>query len=101
MRGVILVAAVVALAGPGAAQTADAAAATATTSSSAPAAVKVGAVVRASDGRRIGRIDRLETRGGQEVASLIYQSRIVHIPVSTLSVGTKGLVTSLARADIK
>lgn len=66
---------------------------------SAPAAaanVKQGAMVYSADGRRIGRVDRV--RDG--AVNIIFDGRIVRIPVSTLSDADKGLTTSLTRKDV-
>ncbi|QZP09947.1 hypothetical protein K5X80_16080 [Caenibius sp. WL] len=66
---------------------------------SAPAAasnVKQGVMVYSADGRRIGRVDRV--RDG--AVSIIFDGRIVRIPVSTLSDAEKGVTTSLTRKDV-
>jgi hypothetical protein len=66
-------------------------------------AVKVGALLKSSDGKRIGRIERVVTsKAGTAVsASLIVDSRFVYVPVSTISASDSGLVTSLSRADVR
>lgn len=74
---------------PGYAQTAPAAAVSAD-------AIKVNAWVKTVDGKRIGRISSVQSTS----ISVIAVSRIISIPISTLSLGDKGLVTSLTRADI-
>jgi hypothetical protein len=64
---------------------------------------KAGALVRSSDGKRIGRVDRIVTgQDGQPVsASVIYDSRFVYIPVSTLTVAEDGrMTTSLSRKEV-
>ena len=66
-------------------------------------AIKAGAVVTTSDGRRLGRIERVENSTDGQPASvrLIYDSRFVNIPASTISAGGKGLVTSLTKAEVR
>lgn len=69
----------------------------------APASdVRVGALVKTVDGRRVGRIERLIKDGAGQVvsASIIYQSRFVRVPVNTLSAVEKGFVTSLTTKEI-
>lgn len=71
---------------------------------SAPAAapvLKAGQMVRTADGQTIGRVDDVQTNAGQPVSvSIIYDQRFIHVPSSTLSAGSKGLVTSLSRKDV-
>lgn len=70
----------------------------------APAvALKSGAVLTSSDGRRIGRIERiLEGADGAPVsASVILDSRFVYIPVATITPSEKGFTTSLTRAELR
>ncbi len=55
-----------------------------------------GILVWSSDGRRIGRVDRVR---GESVA-VIYGMRIVYIPISSLSEGERGLVSTLSRKEI-
>lgn len=58
-------------------------------------------LIYASDGKRIGRVHDLETRrDGTLVVRVIYDNRFVSIPVSTLSPGEKGFVSSLSRSEI-
>lgn len=68
---------------------------------SAPAAtgtsnVKKGAMVYSADGRRIGRVDYIR----DDAAGIIYNSRFIRIPVSTLSDAEKGIATTLTSKDI-
>jgi|KBSSwiStaDraftv2_1062776.scaffolds.fasta_scaffold289686_1 hypothetical protein len=64
-------------------------------------AIAAGAMLKSSDGKRIGRIDRIvRSRDGTPVsASIIYDSRFIYVPVSTISASPDGLVTSLTRSD--
>jgi len=67
------------------------------------AAPKAGTMILSADGKRIGRIDRIITnKDGQAVsASVIYNSRFVYVPVSTLTVGEDGrATTSLSRKEV-
>ena len=76
---------------PAVAQTAAPAPAAAT----APA-IKVGVLVWSAEGHRVGRIDSV--RG--DVVAVINDMRMVYIPVSTLSTGARGLVSSLSLKDL-
>lgn len=88
MRKILVLAAAAALATVAGAASADTVAATA----SAPAVVKTGRIVVSSDGRTVGRIDRVD---GDRIG-LIADSRYIYIPTSTLSAGEKNrVVTSL------
>ena len=65
----------------------------------APAAasnVKKGVMVYSADGRRIGRVDFVR----DNAVGIIYNSRFVKIPVSTLSDSDKGVTTSLTGKDV-
>ena len=75
------------------------AAAQATTSS---VDVKKGVVIYTSDGARLGHVYavRKGEDGNPVEASVIYRSKMVYIPVSTLSAGEKGLVTTRSRAEL-
>jgi|KBSSwiStaDraftv2_1062776.scaffolds.fasta_scaffold3681103_1 hypothetical protein len=65
------------------------------------AAVKPGVMIVSSDGKRIGRIDRIITSGQEQSASVIYDSRFVYVPVSTLTVGEDGrATTTLSRKEV-
>ena len=79
-------ASVLALSTPALAQTAD---------------VKKGAVVYSSDGVRLGHVYSIRKGedGNPVEASVIFRSKMIYIPVSTLSAGEKGLVTTRSRAD--
>lgn len=64
---------------------------------------KAGAMLVSSDGKRIGRIDRiLNDRDGKALtASVIHDSRFVAVPVSTLSLSEDGrAVTTLSRKEV-
>ena len=66
-------------------------------------AVKAGTALYSADAKRIGRIDRVipAADGSPGWASVIVDSRFVSIPVTTISAGEKGVVTSLSRADVR
>jgi hypothetical protein len=71
----------------------------------APAAsveVKKGVVIYTSDGTRLGHV--YSVRKGEDgkpvEASVIYRSRMIYIPVSTLTAGEKGLVTARTRTEL-
>lgn len=66
--------------------------------SSASVTPKVGEVLRDAAGRRIGNIEGV--RADQGVVTVIIDMRLVRIPLSTLSKGDKGLVTSLSRSAL-
>ena len=63
--------------------------------------VKKGVVIYASDGTRLGHVYsvRKGEDGNPVEASVIYRSKMIYIPVATLSAGEKGLVTTRSRAD--
>lgn len=63
---------------------------------------KPGAMIVSSDGKRIGRIDRILTdKAGAQTASVIYDSRFIYVPVSTLTVGADGrATTTLSRKEV-
>ena len=74
--------------------------------SDAPAAVvelKAGKLLTSSDGKRIGRIERvIEAADGAPVSvSLIVDSRFVYVPASTITASAKGFSTSLTRAEVR
>jgi len=58
--------------------------------------VKNGAWVFSADGRRIGRVDRVD----DGTAGIIYNGRMIRIPLDKLAAGEKGLVSSLTRREI-
>lgn len=65
----------------------------------APAAasnVKKGVMVYSADGRRIGRVDRVR----DDAVNIIYDGRMIRIPVSTLSDADKGVTTSLTGKEV-
>lgn len=79
---------------PAAAQTAAAPA----TPAAAPAAleIKAGDSIWSAEGRRIGRVDRV--RG--DAVAVIVDMKIIYIPIATLSVGSRGLVSTLTTKEI-
>ena len=66
-------------------------------------AVKSGDVLVTADGKRVGRVDAITSKDGAPyLVSVIYDSRFIKIPVSTISTGEGGrLQTSLSRDDIR
>ena len=69
---------------------------------STPAAVKAGVFLKSSDGKRVGRIERIVTAkdGTPLSAGVIFDSRFVYVPLSTISSSDAGVVTSLSRAEV-
>lgn len=63
---------------------------------SASVAVKKGAMVFSTDGRRIGRVDHVRA----DTVGVIFDGRFVNIPVSTLTSADNGFKSSLTRAEI-
>lgn len=66
-------------------------------------AARSGAMLLSSDGRRIGKITRIVASpdGTPQTAAVIYDSRFVYIPVSTITAGEgKTVTTSLTRAEV-
>ena len=76
----------------------------------APAASEAAAVpelknrslVKTADGKRVGTIDRIikNADGAPHAVQIIYKGRFIAVPVSTLSTGGNGLVTSLTGKDL-
>jgi len=64
--------------------------------------IKEHALVKTTDGRKVGFIDRvLKNAAGEPTAvQIIYSGRFVVIPASTLSPAEKGLVTSLTAKEV-
>jgi len=65
--------------------------------------LKAGALLKSSDGKRIGRIERVVTAkdGSPVSASIILDSRFIYVPISTISASDAGLVTSLSRTEVR
>ena len=79
----------------------DAAATAAEPAAAARAAVKNGEWIYSSDGSAIGRIDHIQKgKDGASTAAVIYQMRMVYIPLDSLSAGQKGYVTKLTRSEV-
>jgi hypothetical protein len=80
-----------------------AAAAVAQPAASAPE-LKHGAMISSADGARVGPIDYIEKGKDKDATpsfvGVIRDMHMVHIPVSTLSAGPKGLVTSLKISEV-
>ncbi len=81
--------------------------ATAAAAQTAPAAApvvaafvpKIGAIVKSSDGRVLGRVDRVVVKDGAPVSvNVIVDGRMVRIPIATISGTDSALVTSLTKA---
>jgi hypothetical protein len=75
---------------------------TAPAAASSPVSLKSGLMLWSSEGKRIGRIERVITaRDGTPVsASVIFDSRFVYVPVSTITASDSGVKTSLTRAEV-
>jgi len=82
--------------------------ATAVSAQMAPAAApvaanvvpKIGAIVKSSDGRVLGRVDRVAVKDGAPVSvNVIINGRMIHIPIATISLAQDELVTSLTKAE--
>ena len=69
----------------------------------APMVLRANQMIRSSDGNRIGTIDSVDkAKDGTPIAvHVIFDSRFITIPASTLSTAPKGLMTSLSYADIR
>ena len=59
-------------------------------------------VITMASGGRVGRVEYVDkARDGTPTGvAVIRDTRMVHIPISTISPGPKGFVTSLTRADL-
>jgi hypothetical protein len=81
---------------------ADTPAPEAAAAATAPAPLKAGLLLWSSEGKRIGRIDRVfAAKDGTPLsASVIFESRFVYVPASTITASDSGLKTSLTRAEI-
>lgn len=68
----------------------------------APITVKRGAKIISADSKTIGRVDAVSKAkdGSPIAAAVIYDSRYVRIPVSTLTPADGGFKTSLTRAEV-
>ena len=80
----------------------SAAPATSVSVAAAAPELKLGKFVTTADGLRVGRIDRIQSGkdGKPDSVAVIYQSRFVYIPVSTLSAQDRGFATSLTRKEV-
>jgi hypothetical protein len=75
------------------------------TSAAAPAAAAAphaGDLIVTADGKRVGPVYYIDKAkdGTPDYVGVIYDNRMVHIPVSSLSPGQKGFTTSLKRAEV-
>jgi hypothetical protein len=68
----------------------------------APAQVKAGARIYSSDGKLVGRVNRINQAkdGAPTTAAIIYGSKFVFVQVSTLTPYEKGFAAPLTRAEI-
>ncbi len=63
-----------------------------------------GKMIFTSDGKRVGRIDRVvaDAAGTPQAAAVIYDSKFIQVPYATLTPGENGrLVTSLTQKDLR
>lgn len=88
--------------GAACAQEAATATAPAAAPSAAPAVTK-GSTLRAADGKKLGKIDRVNVGGDGTVQSvaLIHDGRYVYVPGNTLTASESGVTTSLSRAEVR
>lgn len=64
--------------------------------------IKRNQMVYSSDGKRIGKIHAFRRNGdGSSTALVIYEQRFLAIPVSTITTGARGLVTSMTREQVR
>lgn len=65
--------------------------------------LKAGALLLSSDGKRIGRIERVVkgSDGAAVSAAVIVDSRFVYVPASTISSVERGFSTSLTRVEVR
>ena len=91
MRSSIIIAALLSAASLGSAALADA------------PAIKTGAFVTTSDGKRVGRVYEIDKAkdGTVTSVSIIRENMVIHIATSTLTPSDKGLTTSMTYADVK
>jgi sporulation protein YlmC with PRC-barrel domain len=69
----------------------------------APVQLKMGEIIRTSDGRQIGRVDHVvfDRAGKAMSAKLIYDGRFLTVPVASLVRADKGVTTTLTLAAIR
>ncbi|HKX78079.1 MAG TPA: hypothetical protein VJM34_06145 [Novosphingobium sp.] len=63
----------------------------------APAEIAAGAMLYGSDGRRIGRVYRVDANGNPQI---ILNSKMVTVPASTVSEADGKLSSSLSKKDV-
>lgn len=96
IKSIFAAAAAVALALP------SIAGAQAATPTAVPLSINTGAIVMSSDGKLVGKIQRIfDADGEASTVSVIYRSQFVQIPASTLTADDKRFITSLTLAEIK
>ena len=74
----------------------------ANTSAALPADIKTGKTLYSSDGKRIGKINRvnLDNEKNPVSVSIISESRFLTVPTASISQDGERLVTSLSRKDV-
>ncbi len=64
--------------------------------------VRTDALIATADGRKLGRIGRIVKKDSVAVAAnVIFDSRLIAIPVETITETAKGYTTSLTYADVR
>jgi hypothetical protein len=64
-------------------------------------AVKSGQFLRSAEGKRVGQIGSIRTLSNGQFAQIIFNSRVIYVPVSTMTTKDKLLTTSLTYDQIK
>ncbi|MBA3054011.1 MAG: hypothetical protein FP826_03560 [Sphingomonadales bacterium] len=77
----------------------EAPAAPAAAATSEPVTPKSGAVLRDVTGRRIGAIDSVRTADGY--VTVIADMKLLRVPIETLQMGEKGLMTTLKKSELR
>jgi len=67
-----------------------------------PVAIRERALVKTTDGRKVGFVDRVfrNTAGEATTVQIIYNGRFVQIPAASLAPAEKGFVTSLTTKEV-
>lgn len=103
MKLILALTAAVSLTLPAAAIAGDTAAvADSAAASNSALSLRTRALVKTTDGRKVGFIERVvrDTAGAPTSVQIIYNGRFVQIPASTLAPAEKGLVTSLTAKEV-
>jgi hypothetical protein len=69
--------------------------------STSVAVVKPGQFLRSAEGKRVGQIGTIRTLSNGQFAQVIFNSRVIYVPVSTMTTKDKLLTTSLTYDQIK